>query len=338
MTNPLVTVFIPVYNCEDYIAESLESILSQTYQNLEVLLVDDGSTDRSVNIINTYNDSRIRLVQNPENMGIPYTRNVGLKEAKGEYMAIMDSDDISDPERIEKQINYLEKNKDVDAVGSFYLKFGHKSIKKVTTKYITPEAVKIMLLFFDPIANPSATVRLKTIKDKNIQYNPKFFVAQDYELWVQLSKFGKIGIIPEFLLNYRSGHENITKKSVRDKKKKRLQLISEIHEDALNHYNIDLNKEEKAVYDEFFSYNYGSIQNTSIIITMIDKLKEWNHKSSIFDRQLFLDVLDYCSLIGLSNQQISIKEKLQLYNKLISRKSIKSLSYLIVKHLYYRLK
>src|SRR5690606_28917246 len=114
MREPLVTVFMPVYNSEQYIREALESILNQTYQNLDILLVDDGSTDRSVEIIKSYQDTRIRLIQNEKNMGIPYTRNVGLKEAKGKYIAIMDSDDIAVSNRIERQIQYLETNPHID--------------------------------------------------------------------------------------------------------------------------------------------------------------------------------------------------------------------------------
>src|SRR5690625_1414914 len=90
MDYPLVTVFMPVFNAERYISEALESIFNQTYGNLEILLVDDGSTDDSVNIINSYKDTRIRLIQNVRNRGIPYTRNIGLKEAKGKYIVIMD--------------------------------------------------------------------------------------------------------------------------------------------------------------------------------------------------------------------------------------------------------
>ena len=86
----MVTVFIPLYNTEKYIRESLESILNQTYSNLEILIVDDGSTDQSINIVSSFTDSRIRLIKNIENKGIPYTRNVGLNEANGEYMVIMD--------------------------------------------------------------------------------------------------------------------------------------------------------------------------------------------------------------------------------------------------------
>src|SRR5690554_3918162 len=135
MNNPLVTVFIPVYNCENFIDECLKSILNQTYKNIEVLLVDDGSTDNSVEKIKKYSDPRIRLIQNERNMGIPYTRNVGLKEAKGKYIAIMDSDDISMPIRIEKQVAYLEQHPEIDAVSSFYIKFDEKSNKKVTTPF-----------------------------------------------------------------------------------------------------------------------------------------------------------------------------------------------------------
>ena len=107
MNKPLVTVFIPVYNCEKYIKESLESIINQTYENLDILIIDDGSTDNTVNLIKQYKDTRIRLLRNDKNRGIPYTRSRGLEECRGEYLALMDADDISLSERIKKQVNFL---------------------------------------------------------------------------------------------------------------------------------------------------------------------------------------------------------------------------------------
>src|SRR5699024_5828808 len=109
-----------VYNAEKYIKESLESILDQTYLNLEILLVDDGSTDRTVELIESYNDPRINLNKNNKNRGIPYTRNIGLSQAKGKYLAVMDSDDISYETRIEKQVCFLEYHTNVDALGTYY--------------------------------------------------------------------------------------------------------------------------------------------------------------------------------------------------------------------------
>lgn len=339
MKEPLVTVFMPVYNSEQYIKEAVESILNQTYKNLEIILVDDGSTDRSIEIIKSYKDDRIRLIQNEKNMGIPYTRNVGLKEAKGKYIAIMDSDDIATPKRIERQVDYLEKNPDIDAVGSYYIQFGEKAEKKVTPKYTKPEELKIMLMFYNPIANPSATVRKETLDKHNIKYNLDFFVAQDYQLWVQLAKVGKIEIIPEFLLKYRFGHENISKKSNREKREKRKQLISRIHEDMLAFLGVDFTEEELNVFNEFFIESYGSaVSNISTVPKVIEKLKQWNYETQTFDQDLFLSILDDCILLAIFHQSLSAKEKVTLYKQLTSNRQVKDYLIILLKHYYHRIK
>lgn len=333
MEKPLVTVFIPVYNCEDYIAGSLESILNQTYDNLEVLLVDDGSTDNSVDVIKTYKDDRIRLVSNEKNMGIPYTRNVGLREARGKYMVIMDSDDISVPERVETQVNYLEENPEIDAAGSFYYRVQNNFRRKIRRKYTKPDAVKIYLMFFNPLANPSTAVRKSTVEQYNLQYNLDYFVAQDYEFWIQLSKVGNISIIPEFLLEYRTGHESVTKKAKREKLDQRKQLINGIHQDILDHYHIPLSKEEMEVYNEFFSYNYGTVENIPALHRVVEKLRNWNEtENDVFDKKLFSEVMDYAILVGLSNQGMEAWKKIHLYNKLTTHHRTKDRYFILAKH------
>jgi glycosyltransferase involved in cell wall biosynthesis len=339
METPLVSVFMPVYNSEQYIAEALESILNQTYKNLEIILVDDGSTDKSVEIIKNYNDKRIKLIQNEKNMGIPYTRNVGLNNATGKYMAIMDSDDISLPNRIEKQVQYLEVHPDIDVVGSYYYKFNNKKTREIRLPYIHPHEIDIILMFYSPLSNPSSMVRLETVRKHQLKYNLNYFVAQDYGFWVEIAKHGgKIAVIPEFLLKYRTGHENITKKSHQKKVERRKKVIQSIHSDILSHYNIHLTNEELKVYSEFFSYNYWTIDDTENLLKVVEKLKNWAHTSKIFDKQLFMNILDDSIVKGISNQGISLSKKRKLFNQLVTNKSIKSLMYILIKHVYYQIK
>lgn len=339
LNTPLVTVFIPIYNSESYIAESLKSIIHQSYKNIEILLVDDGSTDRSVEIINQFKDDRIRLIQNEENMGIPYTRNVGLKEAKGDYIAIMDSDDIADPARIEKQIDFLEENHDIDAVGSYYIQFGGRRKKKVKSKFITPDELRTMLLFYNPIANPSVTMRKKTLDKHNLTYNLNYFVAQDYELWTRLIRVGKVCIIPEYLLYYRFGHENISKKSTRDKLYKRKKLIDDIHKNILTYFGIPLSREELNVFNDFFTETYsGNKVKLEDVKAVIEKLRDWNKATKTFDQQTFSKVLDYCILLGINHQNLSIQHKLNFYRQLVEQKNIIDQSATVIRHFYYKAK
>ncbi len=115
---PRVTVLMSVYNGEKYLREAIDSILNQTFKDFEFLIIDDGSTDSSADIIRSYTDFRIRLIQNEKNIGLTRSLNKGLKLAKGEYIARMDVDDISLPIRFEKQVSFLDKYEDVKLVGS----------------------------------------------------------------------------------------------------------------------------------------------------------------------------------------------------------------------------
>lgn len=338
MNYPLVTVFIPVYNSEEYLQESLKSITSQTYKNMEILLVDDGSTDSSIDIINSFEDSRIKLIENPGNKGIPYTRNVGLREAKGKYMAIMDSDDISMPNRIQEQVDYLETHPSIDALGTFYIKFDQKNEKKITTEFISSEDVKASLLFHTPISNPSSIVRLESIKEIGLMYNPDFFVSQDYGFWAELSKAGKLEILPKYLLKYRTGHENITKVSKRDKLLKRKGIIKRIQSDLLEHYKIPLKPKEKEIFSEFFSQNPEKLYDDKIIGEVINKLKTWSENTDLVDESVFLKILDHNISVAISNQKISLLQKIKLYFSFTSSTHLKQLEYLVAKHLYYKFK
>lgn len=110
MNSPLVTVFMAVYNGQKYISEAINSILNQTFRDFELLIIDDGSTDNTIDNIKLFTDDRIRLIQNHKNLGLFVTRNYGIDQAKGKYFAILDSDDIAFPNRLQIQVNFMERN------------------------------------------------------------------------------------------------------------------------------------------------------------------------------------------------------------------------------------
>ena len=120
MNLPLVSVVMPVYNGEKYLKEAIDSVLSQSYQNIELVIVNDGSTDSGSQIVKKYTDPRIRFVENESNSGIVYSRNKGLESATGKYVATLDSDDIALPDRIEKQVLFLENNSEYGMCGTFF--------------------------------------------------------------------------------------------------------------------------------------------------------------------------------------------------------------------------
>lgn len=197
-----------VYNSEKYLSEAIESVLNQTYRNFEFIIVNDGSQDNSLDIIQKYQnkDHRIILIDR-ENKGLPYSLNEGISIARGEYIARMDADDICIPERFEKQLQYMQEH-NLDICGSFVETFSNN----LTQQYSYPindTDIKFTLLFYCCLAHPSVLIR-KEVFDK-IQYNINYKQAQDYQLWVDASKKQFVfGNIPEVLLQYRVHNEQMT--------------------------------------------------------------------------------------------------------------------------------
>jgi glycosyltransferase involved in cell wall biosynthesis len=200
----MISVIMTNYNREKILKEAIDSILNQTYIDFELIIIDDGSTDSSVDIIKSYKDKRIKLFINKKNKGIVYSANMGIDMAMGEYIARMDSDDISLPNRLKKQNNLLKNNPDIDICGSNIINFGDKNF--ISNKLISNKEIKAGLLFGCPIPNPTIFGRSEVFK--KIKYNPEYKSAEDYEFLyrVAINNY-KFRNIKEPLLKYRV-HEN----------------------------------------------------------------------------------------------------------------------------------
>ncbi len=200
--DPLVSVVMPTYNRADLLPRSILSILTQTYKNIEFIIVDDGSTDHSVALIKSFQkmDPRIRLIENEQNMGISASRNKGQDAAVGEYIAIQDSDDISWPTRIEKEVDFLEKHPDVVAVNSIYDEVG----KEGEYNNWVPPLRQDILMYFNNYFTHLAVIRKSFIDRHKIKYNPNYISSEDYDYWKQIiSKGGKIRMLNEPLIRLR---------------------------------------------------------------------------------------------------------------------------------------
>jgi len=336
MNNPLVTVFITVYNSEEYIRECLESVLNQTYENLEILIIDDGSVDETNSIIRSYEDSRIRLITNDKNMGIPYNRIKGVESAKGQYLAILDSDDISMLNRIEKQVEFMERNLDILAAGTYFKAFGKKLNNRVYKFELDSKEMQITLMFKNPILNSSSIIRLNKIKQLNINYNSKYFIAQDYGLWAEISKVGKIINMPEVLVKYRFGHNNITKLTNQQKALQRKGIIDSIHNDLIDYYEFNLTSSEKEIFNQFFDENEPIldkplINNAKKVFT---KMKNINREKKIFDVLVFERILNSTIESSIKWSSINLIDRVTFWHEL----SDKRLSYIISKSVYFSLR
>ncbi len=200
--NPLISVLLPTYNCDKYINECIDSILCQTYANFELLIIDDCSTDNTVNLIKEYQDQRIKLVVKEKNSGYTDSLNWGIENAKGKYIARMDGDDVCMPTRFEEQVAFLEVNLNVILCGTAIQIIGTSTVLRHPSNH---DAIKVKLCFSSSFYHPSVMGRIEVFR-ANL-YNKKYEPAEDYDLWTRLAFQGKLANLEKILLLYRV-HDN----------------------------------------------------------------------------------------------------------------------------------
>jgi glycosyltransferase involved in cell wall biosynthesis len=265
LSNPKITVLMPVYNCELYIQEAVDSILNQTFTDFEFLIIDDASTDETVAIIKTYNDPRIQLIQKPENSGYTNSLNHGLSIARGEYIARMDGDDISLPERFAKQVAFLDANQDVILCGTFYSIIGTERVVTVPENF---EEIKIEMLWGCCVGHPTVMIR-KCILDKfSIIYDVKKEPAEDYDLWCRLLSIGKLHNLQEVLLNYRVHNSQVSKKRI----DQQINTAVETRIDLFNYLDFKMN------INEYNSLRRIISDNRKIVFNEIELFQEVKNK------------------------------------------------------------
>ncbi|MFN2333548.1 MAG: glycosyltransferase family 2 protein [Wenzhouxiangellaceae bacterium] len=200
-SDPKVTVFIPVFNREHYVCVAINSILAQTFQDFELLLIDDGSTDRTGEVLAGFDDPRIRIATNPANLGIPASRNRGLDLARGQYIALLDSDDHAYPERLKRQVDYLDAHRGISQIGgwcSFMDESGHM-LPRIRRQPLQPDEIHAHMLFHCPIIN--RTVMARTDALRQLRYDQHFPRCQDYDMHVRLLTNGHaLANLPEILV------------------------------------------------------------------------------------------------------------------------------------------
>ncbi len=209
---PLVSILMPLYNGERYVRQAIQSVVEQTYTNWELLIVNDGSTDNSEKIVLEFDDERIHYAKNEVNKGIVYTRNRLFELAKGDYWAILDCDDIAHPQRIAKQVHFLQQNPEYILCGTWATKINEEGMKIGKMQpLISNENIQINQLFQSSFIQSSVLLRADAIQ--NVHYNADFSVAEDFDLWERLLQMGKGANLPEYLLEYRwyEGNTSTTK-------------------------------------------------------------------------------------------------------------------------------
>lgn len=198
----LVSVLMPVYNTALYLREAMDSMLCQTFKDFELIVLDDCSPDNAEEILDAYDDSRIVRYKGEKNVGLSNVLNVGIGMARGKYIARMDSDDISLPQRLQIQVDYLDKHPDVDLVSVGMRLFGAK--EGTWIREINPENVKIEALFHSPVLHASSVWRKDAFEKQRLRFRQEMVPAEDYDLWVRAMLKGlKLVNLPEVLYEYR---------------------------------------------------------------------------------------------------------------------------------------
>jgi glycosyltransferase involved in cell wall biosynthesis len=208
---PKISVLLPVYNAEPYLAETIDSVLAQTFSDFELIIINDGSTDRSADIIRSYSDKRIRFIEQ-QNMGLSATLNKGIALARGEYIARQDNDDISLPERFRKQADYLDAHPSAMLLGTSAEIIDDKGCRTGRTLDHQKSSVglKYNLLFNNPFVHSSVMFRKAVIVSAgDYRVNNDFF--EDYDLWSRIARVGDVANLKERLLLYREVQSSMSR-------------------------------------------------------------------------------------------------------------------------------
>jgi len=204
---------MPVYNAGEFLLEAIKSLQDQTYQNWELIAVDDQSTDDSWQILKrlAQNDKRIKIYRNGKNGGVVRTANLALSKIKGQFVARMDADDVSLSERLEKQVEFLQTNSDVVAVGG-QCELIDKNSEIIGEKHFPTEAqnIKKMMFYSIPLQQPTLMVNQRLLPNDFVWYEDNFDVAEEVELLFKFFQYGKVCNLPEPVLQYRLHNKNIS--------------------------------------------------------------------------------------------------------------------------------
>jgi len=292
MADPEISVVMSVYNEEHFIQRAVDSILNQTYRNFEFIIINDGSTDSTGEILESYNDSRIHLIHQ-ENLGLTESLNKGIRLAKGEFIARMDGDDISRPQRLAKQVAFLDIHPDVGLLGTFVEHMDEEGqFIKTYTYPTTSDKIREVLWHDCPLCHSSVIFRKICIDTVGV-YREKIGPAEDYDLWFRISEHFEVANIPEPLHRFRIDpygislsrrfHQIRSSMLVRRLARERRQLgndsLERLNENEIRCYLEHLLPETSQNRKKVLNDNYLYIAETAYATNKFSKSLEWLFKA-----------------------------------------------------------
>lgn len=303
---PKISVVMPVYNGEKYIRETMDSVLNQTFTDFEFIIINDASKDKTEEIIKSYSDDRIVYLINEQNLGVAGTLNRGFENARGEYIARIDADDIAIAERFEKQVAFMDAHPDVGVCGSHIRIFDESGSERDYIYSETDAELRVDMLFNSGFAHPAVMIRKSTLDENNLFYNIEFEKAEDYRMWYDVMKVSKGHNLQEPLLRYRHHSSQVTKTNVKE------QTIAVTKMRKVMYDTLNLGTEE---YLEVFSKICNGVRTFDDI--EYRKVRDWMKKSLESDNEYNKKVLKR-TLVSI-NYAIHKKSKISNYKPLAIR-------------------
>jgi glycosyltransferase involved in cell wall biosynthesis len=271
-----------VHNGSTFLEESIDSMLNQSFTDFELIIINDSSTDRSKTIIQSYDDKRIVYLENEQNLGLAASLNKGIEVATGKYIARMDGDDISLPERLEKQVRFLEKNTNVGVVGTYAEIFGdHAGLRKHSEKN---NELKVRTLFSCQFCHPTVMIRKEVLDTNGLNYNDQFSTAQDYELWSRMLEYTDFATFPEVLLKYRTHKKQVSVA----KRQLQIEATVQIYRELLARLKMELTKDLETLHRQVAGFQFHQPKvDIGKIGAYFEALINANNKNQIFPRNSF---------------------------------------------------
>ena len=306
-TESRLTVLMSVYNAECHLSEAIDSILNQTCKDFEFLIMNDGSTDSSRDIITGYSDSRIHLIDNEKNLGLTKSLNRGIELSSTKYIARMDADDISLPKRLEGQIAFMEANPDEGVCGCWYRKVG--STEKTVRTPEGHDEIRLALFFKNTLGHSTVMMRSSVLKEHGLCYDESMKTAQDYYLWVRLAELTRCANIPQVCLLYRVYPEQISG-AVKDSQD---ESADRVRSYQLERLGIEPTPDEWKTHRQICQDDYAEI-DLKLLDNWIEKLIHANNETGYFDDRGFAEMLSMkywhiCKQRSLSGARMFRKSK-----------------------------
>lgn len=279
MNDPKVSVLTSVYNSAEFIRPAVESVLNQTFVDFEWIIINDASTDDSIEIIESYNDPRIKIFHNEKNLGLAASLNKGLGLCRGEYIARMDTDDVCYRNRFEQQVKFMDAHPEITIAGSWVNLTGER--KGIWKTPLTHDEVKCKLLFNSAIAHPTVIMRKSEMEKYKFRYDENLRRIQDYDLWVRASEKVKLSNIPEVLLDYRIDDQAKTSEVVQ----RANVVIYSIRQSQLNKLEIKLTETE-ADSLHYISTNRFEKVNVAVINSVFKNILSANKTHKVYNQRI----------------------------------------------------